>query len=207
MIQIKNIGGNLVSVLTSDASGKGQPNVVKLRPGTVKLMSKGELKQWPKGAKVDMANYVTANMLELVELTLVHNYIEKSTKTEFTAIDLQSAINDAVAYKAAFNQHVENATAHTAADTNILISPDPTDLPELITLMIEALANHDLHIVTAVHVTVDTWNDAPVIVVADLPSSILAIKAMITLLHSHKTQTVPNTTPTMLTPAQIIAYS
>lgn len=207
MLQIQNISKFGVSVKTSDGGGSGRPNVLKLRPNSMTLMMQQELKSWPTGAKEDLSRYVQMGTLIIKELDRVHNGPDKSRKLDFYAEDLGSCLTFSVELQEDYNTHVLSEVFHTPAGTNTSTAAAPTDLPTLITLISDIRTNFNLHVVnTTPHVNADNQFAAATNPLTTVQDCVEALRQLNNVLDGHKEAVVPNASPTVLTPAQIITY-
>ncbi len=206
MLEIQNICGYRVSVMTGDSGGSNRPNVINLGPGDKMTMMKQELKSWTMGPRQSLSRYVQMSSLSIIELDSVHVGRDMASKPEYTAHTLQSTIDTAVAFKKAWNLHLMSGV-HIAEDlVNDMTLADPDTLPLLVLYIAAQQGFYSAHILSAgFHVAADTINSITPIVASDLLTSIAALKELFAKFEKHKRQVAGAGTPP-LTPAGILIY-
>jgi len=206
MLQIQNVGNSLISFSTSYLGAQGRPLYIKLQPEAWTTILQNELKNWPPGAKQNLASYVQKGQLTVRPLTICHVVNDEGNiPPEFGAFDLPSALRTASDLKTIFNDHLLSVAVHSAQDTaNLMTTADPIDLPTLIAFIGNFQIDFNAHIlVGAAHPNPDIVNGV-VVVAADLPTSILALKELYGRFDAHKRHTLSIGTP--LNPPAIITY-
>lgn len=206
MIQIRNISPiERVAFSTASHDNPGRPTRVELGPGEVVFIMEGQLTTWPDHAKSALAAFVEYGSLAVHNLNNTHVAPDRSSRLTFTAIDLASALLDAITFKTEYNAHLANTAFHTLADaTNVLTSADPTDLAELITLLTEARTDHDAHLILAAsHPFTDLINGVTLGVPANLPDSLALLEELVRKLRTHKLHNVGSGTAA-LSPIDIL---
>ncbi len=206
MLEIRNICSYRVSVMTGDSGGSNQPNVINLGPDEHQLMMQGELTAWTDGAKQSLAEYVQMSTLRVKELTSVHVGQDMYVAPEFTAMNLGSAIDTAVAFRDVWNVHLKSGV-HIAEDTtNVMVLPDPTDITELISFLTAQRAFYIAHIPSVVfHATADLVNLLTAAIPTDIDTCIVLLVSLFAVFDKHKRQAV-DALAAPLTPAAILTY-
>ena len=206
MLEIQNICSYRVSVMTGDSGGSNRPAVINLGPGGRMMMMKEELRAWTAGPRQDLSRYVQMSALRITELDSVHVGKDMAKDPEYTALNLDSTINTAIAFKDAWNLHAKSGV-HIAEDTtNVMVLADPTDLTTLIAYITAQQGYYTAHIPSVVfHSNADAVNVLALGAPTDLPTSIAALTELFAKFEKHKREvTGAGTAP--LTPTQILTY-
>jgi hypothetical protein len=209
MIQIRNISPvERVAFSTSSDDEAGRPLRIELGPGEVQFIMQEQLKKWPIHAKSRFAELVEHGSLAVNTTNNAHVAPDRSNRLTFSAIDLNSALSDAINFKTEYNAHLSNSAFHTAADgANLVTSADPTNLATLITLLTEARLDYNAHIVLgASHPFPDAINGVILGVPTDLPTSLALLEELVRRLRTHKLHNTPDGTDA-LNPIEILTFA
>lgn len=215
MIQLTNVSQQLWAISTTYKGARGLPIQLRLKPKTSGKDSylrilKRNLANYGTGVKQEIADAVSAGIIQVNELDGVHVAPDKSGAPEFVATPTSESgiVAQCISYKNYYNTHVTSATVHTTADTtNVITSPDPTDLSSSYTLINEARLDHNAHLaLAAAHPLVDTFNLNTLLAVATPEAAVYALRTLINLLQSHKQFAADSGNPP-LNPIAIINYT
>jgi len=206
MLEIRNISKYRVSVMTGDSGGSNRPNVINLGPDEHQLMMQAELTAWTDSAKQSLAEYVQMSTLRIKELTSVHVGQDMYIAPEFTAMNLDSAIDTAVSFRNVWNIHLKSGVHKAEDTTNVMVLPDPTDLTELIAFLTAQRAFYIAHLPSTVfHSVADLVNVLTAGIPTDLDTCIVLMVDLFARFDKHKRQAV-DSLAAPLTPAAVLTY-
>lgn len=226
MLQILNIGPNLVSLSSSYIGGQGRPLYIKLAPREQSSMTQAELANWPVGAKENLASYVQASQLQVNEMNSYHVVSDVSpmpplelgkvnppqvypnSKTPSAGeTEVDGYIKLAVSLRDAYNVHCASGV-HTAPDTvNNMTAADPTDAATLYSFLTTFKTKYNTHIAATAppHVISDTTTT----LVSPNPTTLATSADLMVEIHKalsvHKILWQDGSKS--LTPNEIIAYT
>jgi hypothetical protein len=126
----------------------------------VAIILQENLKNYGTGVKQTIADAVASGIIVVEEIDGAHVANDRTIfdLRPYTANNLPTLYTAGNLFKSVYNTHELSTAFHTTAGALPITSPDATDVATLITLLTEARADYNAHIIVAIHPTPDTKN-------------------------------------------------